>query len=269
MKKLSLLIGMAFALIVISFCSGCVPISVKKEAEANRIRYEDAFRRKVEAELGRDYILTDVQGRIMDFGGSSMFGSRYMADYALEGKVQHNGEVFDIEYYWLTDTMSTNALYKEIAEDYAANLGLNKDKILFIDLNDSEYRSFIIDSNIRTASELFEICSGFGWRVVIVTEEDISDKNFDDFEPRCHENEITFGITINIYSSDNITNLDDLKARYKDIRWADPDIVGHKPYVSYVPDAESDIFDRYNLKSAVYIGYPAEHRQVEIIKLTA
>lgn len=276
MKRLPSIIATAITIIAVSFSCGCVPNSVKKEAEENKQKYEEAFRRKVEQEFGPDYTLHDIEGRILDYNGAvAVFspngsvsrGSRYAADDVLLGKVDHNGETYDVQYNFLDDTIDTNAFYPEIACDYAANLGLDTDKIIYATVNDSNFENFVIDSEIRTADELFTRFKGFGWFMVIITEEDLSDRNFDDFEPQCHENEITYGFTVTIYSSDNITNLDDLKEHYKDIRWSDPIVFNNRqPYVAYVPDAESNIFDRYNLKNAVRIGYPAEHRQVEIYK---
>ena len=273
MKKIPLLFVTAFALIAVSLSCGCVPNRVKKEAEANKIQYEDAFREKVAEELGPDYTLRDVEGRIRDFGGPvTVFspsgrvskGSRYMADDALEGKLEHNGEVYDIEYYWLTDKMSTNALYTEIAYDYAvAGLGLDRDKILYIHLYDPESDNYIIGSDIRTAAEFFEVYGGSQWFIVIATEEDLSDKDFEDFQPVCHENE-AYGFVVSIYSSDNMTNLDDFKEHYRDIRWSNPKISNQKPSLAYVPDDESDIYARYNLKKAVQISYTKENRHGNI-----
>ena len=265
MKKMTYFIVMASALIAVSFCSGCgVPNRLKKEAEENRIQYEDAFRKKVEEEIGPDYTLCDVEGKIIDMGYRGLsLKPRYIVDYALKGKLEHNGEVYDIEYYWVTGKMSTNAFYPEIAKDYATDIGLDKDKIVYSELYDSESGYFIIDSNIRTAEVFFEKFSGFIWYMDIVTEEDLSDKSFEDFKPVCNENEV-FGFTVSIYSSDNITNLDDFKEHHKRIGWSDPKISDEKPSLSNVPDDESDVFARYNFKHAVHISYTDQNRHGKI-----
>lgn len=273
MKKLRFSFMMVTAVAALLFSYGCVPNRVKKEAEANKLQYEGDFQKKVAKELGPDYTLYDVEGRIMDWeghpyvfspDGSVSLGSRYMADNVLTGKIEHNGKVYDAQYYWQDDSMDTNAFYPAIVDDYATNLGLDKDKIIFGDLWDSESRYFIIDGEIRTASELFETYSGFGWHMDILTEEDISGMDFSDFKPQCNENEVTYGFSICIYSSDDFKNLDDFKENYKNIRWSDPKISASKPTLAYVPEEESDIFTRYNLKNAVRIGSWQEHTQFTV-----
>ncbi len=275
MKKSHLNVMMSFALVAILFSTGCVPAKVTKLSEDNKDTYEEAFKNKVKEELGSDYTLSDIECKIIDWekpglvfspDGSVSKGSRYEADNALTARLfTDDSDYYEAKYYWLTDSLDTNALYPTIVDDYASKyLGLDPDKIVYRELCDTEIKSFIIDSDIRTADEFFSRFQGFGWYMTIVTEEDISNKDYSDYAALCHENEIAYGVSINIYSTDEMANLSEFKAKHHDIRWSDHP--GVKPSLDYVPEDENDIFDRYNFNNAIRISFPSRGEQVKVIQ---
>lgn len=268
-RVLAFTITLALIFAMIPFSSACgVPNSVKKEAEEYKAQHEGAFRKKVEAELGPDYKLsgveceiidTETRGYVIDPQGGASPGSRYMASPSLKGKLEHGGETYDIIYYFLTDKLSTDALYPEIIGDLATTLGLDKNKIVFGDLVGSiDYKHELIDSNIRTVKAFLDAYHGSGWFFIIVTNEDISNKeNYYDYSPLLHELKMDRPFNIEIYSSDNVTDMDHLKQNYGKISWSVPQMFNKNERLT-LPDymeGEKDVFTRYNFKNAARIEY--------------
>lgn len=258
-KIVSRILVLAFILAMIPFSSACgVPRSVKKEAEENKKQYESAFRKKVEDELGPDYILSDVEGVIVDF---SLHGEyridRYSVSPSLKGKIEHGGETYDIEYYFNTDTINTDALYPEIVADLATTLGLDRSKIVFGDLVASiEFKHVKISTEIRTVEAFLRELRGSKWYFVIVTGEDISDKQYKDLSPLLHELKME-ELPVCIYSSDNMTDPEHFKANYGKISWSTPTLFNKNKKLT-LPDymeGEKDVFTRYNFKNAARIEF--------------
>lgn len=268
-KIIPAVLTLALIFAMIPFSSACgVPNSVKKEAEEYKAQHEGAFRKKVEAELGPDYKLsgveceiidTETRGYVFDPQGGVSPGSRYMASNSLKGKIEHGGETYDVEYYVRTDKLSTDALYPEIIGDLATTLGLDKNKIVFGDLVGSiDYKHELIDSNIRTVKAFLDAYHGSGWFFIIVTGEDISNKEtYYDYSPLLHELKMDRPFNVEIYSSDNVTDMDHLKTNYGKISWATPQMFNKNNRLT-LPDymeGEKDVFTRYNFKNAARIEY--------------
>ena len=277
MKKNHFNAAMAFSLVAILFCVGCVPTKVQKLASVNLEAYKGELKKKVSEEIGSDYSLSGIECEIIDWGepvnvygpdGSVSKGSRYEAENALTARVIPDNDTvsYDVKYYWDTDTLETNAFYPAIVDDYAAHyLGLNPDKIIYRKLCDLNGDSFIIPSDIRTAEEFFSLFNDRGWSMTILTEENISNRYFADYHALCHEDEISDGLTIFIYSTDDIDNFGEFKSNHQNIKWFDPKVhPNDTPYLSYVPDREYDIFERYNLNNAVRISFPAPGQEVKV-----
>lgn len=258
-KIISKILIIAFIFAMIPFSSACgVPGRIKREAEEYKNQHEAAFRKKVEDELGPDYKLTDVEGVISD---TSLRGepriNRYVVSPSLKGKVEYNGETYDIEYYPLTDKISTDALYPEIIDDLATTLGLDKSKIIFKDLVASiEFKHVNLPSNIRTVETFLRSLHGSKWFFIIVTSEDISDKKYYDLSPLLYELKME-ELPVEIYSSDNVTDLDHLKKNYGKIAWRTATTFNKNKRLE-LPDymeGEKDVFTRYNFKNAARINY--------------
>ena len=258
-NKISMIILLAMIITMIPFSSGCgVPRSVKKEAEENKAQYEDAFRKKVEDELGPDYKLTGVECEIIDI---SLYGeyrvNRYMASSSLKGKLEHGGETYDVEYYFSSGNISTDALYPIIIGDLATTLGLDKDKIVFGDFVASvDWKHEKISSNIRTFESFLKDYCGSRWFFIIVTTEDISNKKYTDLSPLLHELKME-NLPVCIYSTDNMTDLEHFKKNYGKIGWSTPTMFNKSKKLE-LPDymeGEKDVFTRYNFKTAARLEY--------------
>lgn len=251
MKKISLYAMFAIVLTATLFSFGCVPKKVKKEAEDIKEQYEDDFYKKVSEELGEDYELFDINLKIDQFGG---YGLHPLTEYEvgnwLDGKVKHNGEVYDVEYVYGSNILRTNAYYPEIIDDFATKLGLDATQITYREMHESEGDSFCTDTKYHTADEFFKDHKGFIWIVNIVTKEDISDIEFFDYTPICEENK-SYPIIVDIYSTDNMTNLDHFKEYEGNIRiWSDGTAT-----VREESEETQDIFELYNFNEAVSIRY--------------
>ena len=246
MKKISVysILTLFFALILFSY--GCVPQKVKKRADSNKKQYEDAFIKKVEEEMGKDYVLSDVEGYIY-WSNWDFQWPGYETDNSLVGKIEHDGEIYDARYYFDEDLLYTDAYYREIIEDFANTIGLDKTKISCGYCRSSDEKKPMLNSNIRTAEKMFKQYKHLGWFFYIVTEEDISDIKYFDYSAFCEKNEIEYGITIYIYSTDNMTSPEHFEENYYMITgWQNENA---HPVVGYGPDGEKkDVFDMYNLK---------------------
>ncbi len=268
-KIISKTLVLALLLAMIPFSTSCgVPGSLKKEAEENKNEYEGVFRNKVAKDLGPDYILHDVEGVISDSGfgsrtyifspdGSVSRGSRYDVSPSLKGKIDYNGETYDAEYYFKTDTMYTDAVYPEIIGDLAATMGLDKTKIIYGDLVASiDFEHVMMDSDIRTAGAFLRDFCGSNWYFVIVTTEDISNIEYYDYSPLLHELETDF-LLVNIYSTDNMTDMEHFKENYGSIRWSTPQMFNKNKRLelSAAIEGETDVFTRYNFKNAARVEY--------------
>lgn len=263
MKRICIKLLTVFIPAMLIFSYGCVPGRVKKQANANKKQYEGAFIQKVENEYGPGYTLSDIEGEIYWDNWDFRVIPGYEAGDSLTGKLEHNGEIYDIEYNFMADTLRTNANHREIIDDLANTMGLDSSKITYGCFFDPYDVQPMLNSDIHTVDEVLKEYAGLhNLRFYIVTEEDVSELEFFDYSPflaRVADIFLEYDFSVYIFSSDDFTDLEHFKENCNKIGpWYD----GKKhPEVEYNGESK-DVFDIYNLQGLTRVFYSKESMSV-------
>ena len=243
--------------------TGCEKGDAKRQAKEYVKQYSSEFDQAVKDEFGQGISVHDIEGMIHSWVSDYALFLQYSALHKLTGLFEVDGTQYHAIYDFDTKTLETDYYAHGILNSLIVTLGLDSSKVIYaLGYNYRDDLSyFVFDSGVRTMTGAVRNDKPIDF--YIVTSEDINDLDFDKYARLCKNNEKIYRVYI--LCSDDFANLDHFVWRCHDIMLDRP-----HPTVTETDAVDStrvDAFEKYNLKSLVYIhqtDYKAEEYLLEV-----
>ena len=251
-----------FAICVLLTLSGCASSDVKKKTKENVKEYEDDFAKKIESELGSDFVLSDVEGYISVWVSDYSLFPQEGVSNQLTGKITKDGKKYDAMYNFETDELYTDYYKYDIIRSLTDTLEMDYSKVSDAVIFNQDAGTFptLFSADYQDIGSLLNGNKGKHICIYIVTSEDLSDLDIEEYKNLCERKKGE--AEVYILMSDDFKNADHFEKNCYGIF----DAGGAHPEVDYKGET-TDIYTLYNLKNFLLIdtGFDDKIGDIEVI----